>query len=106
MFFVKPKNIHCRPRKHSPAYKVFCSSIHTKHCSLYLYKHETYTEKNRPQFPRVFEIGLSGSILAVYFACNHLPILKIFSHFVHFCPNFQIFYPFSEKSYPFPYFLE
>ena len=48
----------------------------------------------------------SSSLLSVIIAHSHLPFLKIFSSFVHFCPNFQIFYPFSEKSHASPYFLE
>ena len=55
-------------------------------------------------------------------ACNHLPFFKIFSNFVHFCPNFKYFThiscaylhisvcahfcPFHEKSNAYPYFLE
>ena len=38
-----------------------------------------------------------------------LPFFKIFSNFVHLCPNFQVFClfrPFSEKSHACPYFLE
>ena len=55
----------------------------------------------------------SSSLLHMIIACNHLPLFKIFSNFIHFCPNFQIFSPFSrftcpfsEKSHPCPYFLE
>ena len=29
-------------------------------------------------------------ILRAIIACNHLPLFKIFSKFVHFCSNFQI----------------
>ena len=42
-------------------------------------------------------IYVSGPILAAYCVrlshaiCNHLPFFKIFSNFVHFCPNFPIF---------------
>ena len=36
----------------------------------------------------------SSSLLHAIIACNHLPFLKIFSNFVHFCPNFEIFSPF------------
>ena len=46
-------------------------------------------------------------------ACMRLPFFKIFSNFVHFCPNFQIFWPFlpifclfSEKSHGCSYCLE
>ena len=55
-----------------------------------------------------------GNLLRVIIARSHLPFFKIFSNFVHFCPNFQIFCPFltfffcpySEKSHACPYFLE
>ena len=40
----------------------------------------------------------SNSLMRVKIACNHLPFFKIFSNFVHFCPNFQIFCPFFEKN--------
>ena len=33
-------------------------------------------------------------LLRTIIARNGLPFLKIFSNFVHFCPNFQIFCPF------------
>ena len=33
----------------------------------------------------------SSSLLHAIIAHNHLPFFKIFSNFVHFCPNFQIF---------------
>ena len=36
----------------------------------------------------------SSGLLRAIIACNHLPFFKIFSNFVHFCPNFQIFSPF------------
>ena len=56
---------------------------------------------------------ISSSSLCVIIACNHLPFFKSFSNFVHFCPNFPVFCPFSifccsfsEKSYPCPCFLE
>ena len=48
----------------------------------------------------------SSSLLCVIIAYNHLPFFKIISNFVHFCANFLIFYPFSEKSHPCFYFLE
>ena len=55
----------------------------------------------------------SSSLLRVIIACNHLPFLKIFSNFVYFYQNFQVFCPFStfccpfsEKWQPCPYFLE
>ena len=40
--------------------------------------------------PRAF----SSSLLRVISACNHLPFFKTSSNFEHFCPNFQIFFPF------------
>ena len=59
----------------------------------------------------------SAPILAVYYVLLlhglTYPFSKIFSNFVHFCPNFQIICPlstflcpFSEKLHPCPYFLE
>ena len=55
----------------------------------------------------------SCSLLHLIIICNHLPSFKVFSNFVHFCPNFQIicpflpfFCPFSEKLRTCPYFLE
>ena len=41
----------------------------------------------------------SSSLLRVIITCDHLPFFKIFLNFVHFCPDFQIFCPFSEKKY-------
>ena len=35
-----------------------------------------------------------GSLLHLIIACIHLPFFKMFSKFVHFCPNFLIFCPF------------
>ena len=35
-----------------------------------------------------------SSLLHAIIAHKHLPFFKIFSNFVHFCPNFQIFCPF------------
>ena len=45
----------------------------------------------------ILEIKLahySGHILAVSCVQLRLPFFKIFSNFVHFCPNFRIFCPF------------
>ena len=63
-----------------------------------------------------YETLLAGHNLAVQCmqqAHTRLPFFKIFSNFVHFCPNFQIFcaflsfiYPFMKKSCAFPFFLE
>ena len=63
-----------------------------------------------------------SSLLSELISHNHLPFFKIFSNFVHFCPNFHIFFPFllffnffffspffvlfSEKSHVCLYFLE
>ena len=33
----------------------------------------------------------SNSLLCAIIACNHLPFFRIFSNFVNFCLNFQIF---------------
>ena len=38
--------------------------------------------------------AFSRSLLHAIITHNHMPISKIFSNFVHFCPNFQIFCPF------------
>ena len=35
-----------------------------------------------------------SSLLCAIILCNHLPFFKVFSNFVHFCPNYQIFCPF------------
>ena len=43
----------------------------------------------------------SSSLLHAIIACNHLPLFKIFSNFVHFCPDSQIFCPF----FPVEHFL-
>ena len=68
------------------------------------------------QFVSCFKLNraYSSSFLRAIIARNHLPFFKIFSNFVHFCPNFQIFCPFlnffvlfcpfSEKSHACPYF--
>ena len=36
----------------------------------------------------------SSSLLSAIISHNHLPFFKICSNFVHFCPNFHIFFPF------------
>ena len=53
--------------------------------------------------------SLACSLLRAIIARSHLPFFKIFSNFVHLCPNFQIFSPFltffcsfSEKSHDMP----
>ena len=43
--------------------------------------------RNFPWTGRVFPSNLLCAIMAR----NHLPFFKLFSSFVHFCPNFQIF---------------
>ena len=48
----------------------------------------------------------SSSLLRVIIAYIHLPFFKIFSHFVAFWANFQIFSPFFEESHPCSYFLQ
>ena len=52
----------------------------------------------------------SSSLLHAIITQKHLLFFKIFSSFVHFCSNFQIFFPFStflcpfsEKSQPMPF---
>ena len=44
-------------------------------------------------------------LLRAIIACNHLSLFKLFSRFVHFCPNFQIalfHYFFYKKITPMP----
>ena len=48
----------------------------------------------------------SGCFMHATLARMRLPFFKIFSNFVHFCPNFTIFCPFSEKSHLCPFFLQ
>ena len=43
----------------------------------------------------------SSSLLHAIIAHSHLPFLKILWNFVYFCPNFQIFFPFSTFLCPF-----
>ena len=50
--------------------------------------------------------AFSNNFLRTIIACNHLSFFKIFLNFVHFCANFQIFCPFSEKSHPYSYFVK
>ena len=52
----------------------------------------------------------TSSLLHAIITHNHLPFFKIFWNLVHYCPNFQIFFPFStlvcpfsEKSQPLPF---
>ena len=48
----------------------------------------------RPVLLYPINIPYSSSLVPSITACNHLPFFKMFSNFVHFCPNFQIFCPF------------
>ena len=56
--------------------------------------HRIITKPNKPNGVKAY----SGSLLHAITAHNHLPFFKIFSNFVHFCPNFQIFSLFSNIS--------
>ena len=69
------------------------------------WSHITFLHKS---YNKVFDKikAFSSSLLPAIIARNHLPFLKIFSNFVHFCLYFQIFCPFSEKSHACSYFLE
>ena len=72
------------------------------------------------EYKKIKGRAFSSSLLRAIIAHNHLLFFKIFSNFVYFCPNFQIFCPFlpfleiflllfcpfSEKSHACPYFLE
>ena len=67
--------------------------------------HQIITKPNKPNGVRAY----SSSLLYAIIIYNHLPFFKIFSDFVDFCPNFQIFFPFltflcpfAEKSQPMP----
>ena len=53
--------------------------------------HRIITKPNKPNGVKAY----SNSLLHAITAHNHLPFFKIFSNFVHICPNFQIFFPFS-----------
>ena len=46
------------------------------------------------KFLSTFTRAYSSSLLRAIIARNHLLFFKIFSTFVHFCPNFQIFCPY------------
>ena len=62
-------------------------------CHVILQDHVTKGSNNymgRSPLSRAY----SNSLLRAIVARNHLPFFKIFSNFVHFCPNFQIFNPF------------
>ena len=52
--------------------------------------HWIITKPNKPNGVRAY----SSSLLHVIITHNHL-FFKIFWNFVHFCPNSQIFFPFS-----------
>ena len=55
-----------------------------------------HTSKNTVKLSKKFSFdrAYSSSLLRAIIARNHLPFFKIFSNFVHFCPNLQIFCPF------------
>ena len=82
---------------------------------IYIYIHHKTTSNNTKAFVHIlvnffnyiyiYIRAYSSSLMCAIIACNCLPF-EIFSNFVYFCPNFQIFSPFSEKSHPCPYFLE
>ena len=59
--------------------------------------HRIITKPNKPNGVKAY----SNSLLHAITAHNHLPFFKIFSNFVHICPNFQIFFPFSTFLCPF-----
>ena len=68
--------------------------------------HWIITKPNKPNSVKAY----SSNLLHAIIAHNHLPFFKIFWNFVHFCPNFQIFFPFStflcpfsEKTQPLPF---
>ena len=70
------------------------------------FKNRTLNKKHKGR-------AYSICFMHVIVACMRLPFFKIFSNFVHFCPNFQMFWPFlplfcpfSEKSHTCPLFLE
>ena len=48
-------------------------------------------QPNKPNNVKAY----SSSLLHAIIGHNHLPFLKLFSNFLHFCTNFEIFFPFS-----------
>ena len=59
-----------------------------------------------PSRKRSFRAFFSGLLRGII-ARNKLPLFKMFSNFVHFCPNFQIFCPFLPFSNIFlPFFFK
>ena len=54
--------------------------------------HQIITNPKKTNGARAY----SSSVLHEIIAPNHLPFFKIFSNFIHFFPNFQIFCPFSK----------
>ena len=56
--------------------------------------HQIMTKPNKLNGARAYFSSLLNAIIAH----NHLSFFKVFSSFVHFRPNFQIFSLFSEKS--------
>ena len=59
--------------------------------------HQVITKPNKPNGVRAYSSGL----LHVVITYHQLPFFKMFSNFVRFCPNFQIFFPFSTFPCPF-----
>ena len=53
--------------------------------------HQNITKPNKPSGAR----ASSSSLFHAIITHNHPPFFEVFSNFVHFCPNFQIFFPFS-----------
>ena len=70
------------------------SNCYQSYLSCYLLIFLIYQSCTRPKHKMdwIWEIrAFSSSLLHVIIACNHMPFFKLFSNFVHFCPNFQIF---------------
>ena len=82
------------------------SMLTNKYCKTGVCKrvHSWKVDLSRPQ---IYIRGYSRSLFCVTIACNHLPFFKIFSSFVYFCTNFQIYFinislPFFWKIPPMP----
>ena len=82
------------------------SKLTNKYCKTGVCKrvHSWKVDLSRPQ---IYIRGYSRSLFCVTIACNHLPFFKIFSSFVYFCTNFQIYFinislPFFWKIPPMP----
>ena len=79
---------------------------HIHRSIIYLYKMVTYVFQISKLIKIIPVKAFSSSLMSVIIVRNHLPFFNIFSNFVHFCPNFQIFcafLPFFEKSHACPY---